>query len=115
MHIIQFLAFGDQHLSNQYYVVVSPLMMGLSIAGLLLPQWYCAWRQSKQGLIWIVGLQVLCVCGNYAYFLSQKFHDEDFATGMATLMQRLCLLQLSVVAISAIAAWFWLGRRKLSP
>lgn len=114
MDIAPYIAFGDRHLRNQYYFVVSPLQATLLAAGLLLPPWIGAWYGGKAGFWWAVLLQLLLIAGLNGHTLISYFlriGQDESSYDVFWLMLNFTLLQVMAAAVSAIGAWLWTSRR----
>jgi hypothetical protein len=98
-------------LSSQYYVVISPLGVALAISALILLPWIGAWRNGKNGLAWMVGLEFLCIIAMNVWVRLKSYQVSNLASDMAALVVRVSVIQLVIIAVSAGIALAFLRPR----
>ncbi len=112
MDITKYILFGgDDRFANQFYVVVSPAVVGICLAGLLLLPWIGASQGGKKGLAWAVGSVLLLILGNNAHVRMKAYGEQSFATDVAEVVLRISIVQVVLLSVSALLAWIWLRRQ----
>jgi hypothetical protein len=109
--IVSWLAFGDRHLANQLYVVVTPFTFVFILPVILVP-WLGVWQGGKSGLAWLTSGQVLCILAITYWASQQSLADAEFTEDAVKLVMRIGALFFVITTFSAVAAWRWVKTRR---